>query len=95
MPYLHLVPWTEERVTQASEHQGRKAGTTAGSFIDDLAELKKSIVLCQSCAPKFRNARVRGYTIKHGLPLVSGRCDGCKDEGRDRILFIHHQNMPR
>jgi hypothetical protein len=94
MPALHLVPWDEERLAKASEHTGRKAGITAGSYIADLAALKKSIVLCQSCAPKF-HAPKYGYTTKHGLPLVSGACDGCKDEGRDRQLFIHHQQMPR
>jgi hypothetical protein len=59
MPALHLKPWTEERLTEASEHTGRKSGQSAGAYVLDLAALQKAILLCDGCVPKFDARRLR------------------------------------
>jgi hypothetical protein len=94
MPALHLKPWTEERLTEASEHTGRKSGQSAGAYVLDLAALQKAILLCDGCVPKF-DARRAGYINDPDLPLVSGACDGCKVTDRNRRLFVHYRNVPR
>lgn len=94
MPALHLKPWDDQRLLADSEHTGKKSRVTAGSYIDDLAELRKTITLCSNCSPKF-NAASRGYVTERTMPLCTARCDGCKETGGDRRLYLHHRNMPR
>lgn len=91
---LHLKPWDDRRLTLAMEHTGRKAGTTAGSYIDDLVAQKKTVILCTGCSPKFASA-ANGYATRKSMPICAAKCDGCREDGMDRRLFVHHQNMPR
>lgn len=91
---LHLKPWTDQRLTLAAESTGKKSGTTAGSYIADLVSLKKAILLCPACLPKFGAAQ-NGYVTQSRMPMCGGRCDGCKDNGMDRRLFLHHSQLPR
>lgn len=71
------------------EHPGRRSGTrgyqSPASWICDLADLKKLIILCLFCRVKF-NPRKNGYR-KYYCPdatmitdgyAVNGQCDGCK-----------------
>lgn len=76
------------------EDQGRTARTLAGSHIADLVSLKKTILLCSACSPKFNSAR-NGYVTNRTMPLCVAKCDGCKEPGSDRHVYLHHQNMPR
>lgn len=69
------------------EVQGRKPGTTAGSYIDDLTALHKTVWLCWSCRGKF-NHKNAGYFYEKNL-RVTGRCDGCKEHRPNSHLFIH------
>lgn len=94
MPALHLVPWTDQRRLADQEHRGRPARTLAGSHVSDLVSLRKSVILCSTCLPKF-NARAVGYVTSPNIPLCGARCDGCKENGMERRLFLHHQHMPR
>lgn len=94
MPALHLKPWTDQRRVLDSEDRGRPARTLAGSHIADLVHLRKTVILCDLCRPKFDNRAV-GYVTNPKIPMCSARCDGCKDQGMDRRLFLHHQNLPR
>lgn len=91
---LHLKPWTEQRIARESEDPGRSARTLAGSHIADLAALKKAIILCDGCARK-QGAAPNGYVTNSRIPFCGGKCDGCREIGMDRRLFIHHTNMPR
>lgn len=93
-PALHLKPWTEQRMALASESTGKKSGTTAGSYISDLVSLKKAILLCSSCRPKF-DIKSNGYVTQARMPMCGGKCDGCKEMGMGRRLFLHHSQMPR
>lgn len=93
MAHLHLKPWTTQRLAMADLHTGKKSGQMAGTYISDLVTLRKAISLCVDCLPKFNAAR-NGYVTCKNIPMVGGRCDGCKEDGMERRLFLHHQNMP-
>lgn len=94
MAYLHLLPWTDQRRLADQEFKGRAARTLAGSHVADLVHLRKSVILCSNCQPKF-NAKANGYISPKNVPLCGARCDGCKDMGMERRLFLHHQHLPR
>lgn len=75
-----------ERV-EANVHPGRRTDGTqsAATWVSDLAELKKVILLCSFCRGKF-NPRKNGYrrmwvadpTGKTDGYSADGRCDACK-----------------
>lgn len=94
MVALHLKPWTDERLTLDDESTGKKSGQMAGTYISDLVALQKTVLLCPTCLPKF-DAKRAGYVNAPSMPHCIGKCDGCKDMGIERRLFLHHQNMPR
>lgn len=91
---LHLNPWTDQRLVLDDESTGKKSGQTAGTYIADLVSLKKTVMLCDNCAPKF-DAKRNGYATSPNIPHCIGKCDGCKEMGMERHLFLHQQNMPR
>ncbi len=66
---------------------GRKVGTTHGSWISDLVELMKSIILCDRCSHKFDHKTYRYYKQRE-FPFVLGRCDACKNFGRSQF-YLH------
>jgi hypothetical protein len=94
MANLHLKPWTDQRLTMAMGHTGKKSGQLGGSYISDLVSLKKCITLCVGCSRKF-SAASNGYVTDRSIPKCSASCDGCKDMGHDRNVYVHHQNMPK
>jgi len=94
MANLQLVPWRDERPLSELEDKGRPARTLAGSHIADLVHLRKGIMLCSTCLPKW-NPKSVGYITAPTVPMCGGRCDGCKENGMDRRMFLHHQHMPR
>lgn len=58
-------------------------GKTRGSFVSDLTDLGKAVVLCGMCERKF-NPAVAGYERRQAIPgyeNVRGPCDGCGTEG--------------
>ncbi len=62
----------------------------AGGWLSDLAELGKAIVLCHQCERKW-NARTYGYRksqIWPGQEFVNGECDGCRQYGQQRHMFL-------
>lgn len=93
-PALHLKPWTDQRRVLASEDPGRPARTLAGSHIADLVHLRKAVILCPMCVRKF-DGRSVGYITNPDVPFCGARCDGCKEMGMERRLFLHHEHMPK
>lgn len=94
-PRRHLVRVRKVRVPlQALEGKGRGVGKPAGSWVTDLAELRQQIMLCGVCDGKFRGSEQRyGYhrdkkwhKIYGG---VIGRCDGCREPGHGRRMYVH------
>ena len=72
---------------RSAEHPGRRTDGTqsAASWLSDLTDAQKTILLCTWCAPKF-NPRRHGYrryyspdlTSKTDGYTVNGLCDACK-----------------
>jgi hypothetical protein len=70
------------------EHPGRKFGATAASWISDLSELRKTIILCWSCQSKFYHSR-HNYYKDRKFAFVMGDCDGCRDFAHQGAVYIH------
>ena len=67
----------------------RPVGKPAGSYVaGQLVECKNAIQLCPLCKNKF-NAKTSKYIPATRWGRVVGPCDGCREVGRDLILFIH------
>lgn len=60
--------------------RSRNGRLTAGSYISDLAELKKAINLCKTCQPKFNVAGSGYYKYREvtGFDHCNARCDDCR-----------------
>lgn len=81
--------FSQREKAKANEHPGRRTTIrgyqSPASWISDLTDLKKLIILCPFCRVKF-NPRKHGYR-KYYCPdvtmvtdgyAVNGQCDGCK-----------------
>lgn len=90
---------------QAMEHPGRRTDgvQTAASWITDLVSLRKCVLLCTYCRPKF-NPRRHHYRKLYVPDLVgatdgymhNGRCDGCKQQTAllpgGGTAFVHEED---
>lgn len=82
---------------------GRPVGVGAAGYIDDLATLGKTIVLCEDCFGSGPNGKGWFEWSKHGYysiwkyeqTPVDGICDKCKVDGHDRRLFIKEEFVPQ
>ena len=75
------------------ESTGRKVGSAHGSYISDLAELCKTILLCYSCTRKFDHKKYRYYKQRE-FPYALGKCDACKAFGKND-LFLHESEVKK
>lgn len=74
---------------QPREHPGKKNGLPTGGWIDDLSALRKAIILCWRCQPKFDHKRANYYKDER-FPHVVGKCDGCREYMNHQTkLYIH------
>lgn len=80
--------WTPSLRLKAGRIRGPRM-QLPGSYVLDRADLKKALMLCASCLPKFDAVRA-GYVTKKNLPLVRGRCDGCQQHAERGNLLVHH-----
>ena len=67
--------------------KGRTIGKPAGSYIADLVELKKAIVLCNACVNKF-DAK-RNHYFRERAMYVQGNCDACRRFSPQANLCVH------
>lgn len=81
---------TPQELLSCFEDRGKGRGRLSGGYIDDLAQLGKSIWLCTSCTKRF-NSKVYNYVVKKDLPKVRGNCDGCRVFGVN-IMFVPSQH---
>ena len=87
------VPDTELNRTIASEVSGRQT-KVAGSWVDDLVETGKTVMLCQLCKHKF-NPKKRHY-IKWSIQwLAIAKCDGCNNMDRNVQVYIPEADYPK
>lgn len=75
-----------------AQHPGRKYGNTVSSWISDLVELRKCIVLCWRCKPKFYYKRAKYYRDEV-FPYASGNCDGCRKTVVQGQLYLPEENL--
>lgn len=101
---IHIPkPDTLRRRMQAMEHPGRRTDgrQSAASWIVDLLDLKKLIILCSFCRVKF-NPRKHHYrklyrpdhSAKTDGFATNGRCDGCKEMTANcggGVAFVHEE----
>ena len=61
-------------------------------WIDDLAALKKCIVLCWSCKHRFDHIKASYYKDTR-LDYVRGDCDGCRKYAPQGQIYIHESAL--
>ena len=66
----------------------RPFGKPEGSWVADLVDLKKAIVLCQNCKHKFDHEASK-YYMDRKFPYVLGTCAGCRSIAYQGRLYIH------
>lgn len=81
--------WTPSRRMWSSADTGRAPGRLPGGHVGDIADLKKSVLLCPDCIGKFNSARAE-YVTKKDLPFVRGFCDGCRSFMTRGHLLVHY-----
>ncbi len=81
--------WTPFRRLMASEDTGRAPGRLPGGHVMDLSDMKKAVLLCPYCIKKFPRRRSE-YVFKKNLPIVRGKCDGCKGHTLNGRLMVHY-----
>lgn len=70
------------------EALGRKRGKPIGSYILDLADLRKAIVLCRHCVSGFEPKK-HHYVQHRTVPFVQGNCDACRNFDQRAAMFVH------
>ena len=91
-----LVPkkLTAQQWAKEQEAPVGAKGKLRGSHIDDLVALRKLVLLCDFCDPKF-NPKSNQYERYMKIP-VAGRCDACGDHvwtGKAFIPQFHHDDV--
>ncbi len=81
--------WTSLRTLMASEDTGRAPGRLPGGHVMDLSDMRKAILLCPDCIRKFPRRRSE-YVFKKNLPVVRGKCDGCRAYSMQGRLMVHY-----
>jgi hypothetical protein len=75
-----LRDWTTRaNRLKAAAFNGPASGTVRGSWLSDLAALKKAVMLCWQCQPKWKPEK-HGYArrmVGPGYREARGECDGC------------------
>lgn len=75
------------------EAPGRKVGRTAGGYIDDLCQLRKSIVLCDVCQSRFYYRRAHYYRDERYGACVLSNCDGCREYTARGRLYLPEERL--
>lgn len=64
----------------AAAARGKPQQMMRGSWLADLASLRKAITLCKACQPRW-SAKANGYERREVMPghaEARGECDGCR-----------------
>lgn len=75
------------------EAPGRKVGCAPGTHIDDMIQLRKSIVLCDTCSYRFSPKRVKYYRDEIYGARVLSPCDGCREYSQRGQLFLPEERL--
>lgn len=88
-------PETARRRFQAAASGGRRVGAVVGSYVSDLAALRKTIMLCALCVHRFNPRRYQYEPWRRDLYAVAA-CDDCRATTHGTRIFIHeslHQDV--
>ncbi len=80
--------YSKQEKLQAVEAIGRHKGKPVGSYVVDLADLKKSIFLCSSCVSGF-DPKAHRYEQHRSIPRARGECHACRNFDLQCIHFCH------
>lgn len=87
---IHIAPASrreaKRREAKRSLSQGRREGKLHGSHVADIVALRKALILCQMCSPKFDAPR-NHYHRARRWGTVQGTCDACKEVGLHQLLL--------
>jgi len=93
--------FTERERQKSFEHPGRQTNPKLGyqsavSWIDDLRETRKAILLCSFCAIKFdpRSFRYRKIWLPGTDCKVDGKCEACKQLTFGGTGYVSEESYP-
>lgn len=78
--------WKDTGEMPLVEAPGRRFGKPHGSYIDDLVALRKVVLLCWKCVPRFYYKRT-GYYKDEVFPRYCGSCDACREHTEQGKAF--------
>lgn len=79
--------YTAAELDKNREHPGRRHGKPHGSYVIDLADLRKVVILCPLCNSKFDWKRHR-FRKEKEFPCVVSKCDACKTTDSYCSMYI-------
>ena len=87
------APAAIENYARAQRHTVlRPVGKPHGVWVDQKISCRNAIALCTACKHKF-DAKRHNYVPATRWGLLVGKCDGCRKQTRDQILFIHESGV--
>ena len=86
--------WSGRDLAKAAEAHGRQHGKPHGSYVMDLADLRKVILLCPACNSKFDYKRNR-FRKEKEFPYVIAKCDACKTTDPYCRLYIAEEEYSK
>lgn len=84
--------WKDTGYQPIPEAPGREMGKPHGTYISDMVELRKTILLCWRCKPKFFYKRALYYKDEV-FPHASGRCDACDRYDNRGQLYLPEEAL--
>ena len=90
MDVLVRKKYTLKDIAKSMEADPKPRRLTAGSWVSDLASLKKLVLLCSGCTHKFNPAKL-GYRRDPEFPHSLGKCDGCSTFDMKCVAFFHEE----
>lgn len=78
---------------QADEHPGRPYGNTVSSWIDDLCQLRKVVLLCDGCQSRFDYKRAHYFRDERWSGRVTATCDGCREYTTRGRMYLPEERI--
>ena len=84
--------WKDTGQMPLVEAPGRALGKPHGSYIDDLVQLRKVVLLCWKCMPRFYYKRAHYYKDEV-FPRYCGSCDACREHTEQGKAFFPEERL--
>lgn len=76
-----------------TEHPGRPMGRPVGTWVDDLVQLRKTLVFCELCQHRFSERNASYYKDTRYGNCVHSKCDGCKEHTARGRLYLPEERL--